>query len=257
MNTNKAQEARPRMKWEQIILVVALLLFLVGLGTVSIVSFFQTETAFKGLNDPNIKGIGGFISIAFAFIFQYGQNAALYIRKKFCNDKTLFTLYTWDISDKTIALWVFWIFAMVDALTNIIWFYQTVEKNPDPFLNVVVNVLGYAAMILAVGVEEILGKALDAFSRATGELKTLLEWEKKSRLREKKTNDFSTRDWDEGNRNTFRPASKPISNLTFDKRQPSVIRRPHSGGGAFDGDELGTSMDSFLNSKPFIAKPRR
>jgi len=168
------------MKWNQIVLVITIILCIVGLGVVSVVSFFQTETAFRGLNDSSIVGLGLFISIAFAFVFQYGQNAALYIRKKFATGKKILTLFTWDITDSTILMIIFWIFAAVDALTNIVWFYRTVENNPDPFLNVVVKILGYSAMLLAVFVEEVFGVVMDALSRAIKELKSILEWEKKN-----------------------------------------------------------------------------
>jgi hypothetical protein len=254
MVNSKARDALPRMKWEQIILVLAIGLLIIGLGVVSIVSFFQTETAFRNLNDSEIKGVGSLISVAFAFIFQYGQNAALYIRKKFCNGKIIYSLYTWEVSDKTIFLGIFWLFAAVDALTNIVWFYKTVEINPDPFLNAIVRVLGYAAMILAVGVEEALGKALDAFSHALSELKVIFELEvrtkkseMKAREREEKTYAYES-EMDYPAENILPPhKGKPGRPSSV----PSVIKRPQPNQamkGSFPGDELGASVAEVMNA---------
>jgi hypothetical protein len=185
---NNAQNGRNRMVWQQRIIVTALVLLLIGLVIASFVSFFQTELAFRPLNDVNIPLIGGLISYAFAFIFQYGQNAALYIRQKFCTGKTLFTIpfLGWDISDKTSLFALFLLFAIVDAATNVIWFYRNVETNTDVFLDIIVKGIGYLAMFAVVFVEEALGWVLDALSKATKEMKEILKWENLSKKSEEK-----------------------------------------------------------------------
>jgi hypothetical protein len=174
-------EIIPRMKWTQVILVVTFILCLVGAGIISIVYFFQTESAFRPLNDSGIL-LGRAISFAFAFVFQYGQNVSLFMRKKFCSGKIIFRVpfFDWEVSDRACFMIVFIVFAAVDALTNVIWFYRTVETNPDPFIDATVKTLGYTGMILAVFVEEAIGGIMDALSKAMKELKSILAWEKKN-----------------------------------------------------------------------------
>jgi hypothetical protein len=232
-----------KMKWTQIVLIVALILCLTGLGTVSIVSFFQTETAFRGLNDPNIPMLGMAISYAFAFIFQYGQNAALYIRKKFCSGKTVFTLFSWDVTDKDLLMAAFCILAAVDAITNIVWFYSTVEANPDKFIDGMVKFLGYSAMILAVFVEEALGAVLDALSRALKELKSLMDWGRKSR---------GTNNTPAGFRPIPRPVAAPAAVLRKNPRGSKSNYRPsanknHKTGWSDAQNDIDTEISEFAS----------
>ena len=81
MDERQKREMKSKMKWQQVILVLAIFAFIVGLGIVSAVSYFQTEQSFANLNDPNIiflgLVIGNWISNAFSLLFQYGQNAVL------------------------------------------------------------------------------------------------------------------------------------------------------------------------------------
>lgn len=189
MDTRDKKDLQTRLIWSQRILVMASFLVVVVLIFISAVSLLQTESAFQTLNDSNISilgiTIGNAISWAFAIFFQYGQNVVLYMRKKFCKNTVVFEFMNTDFTDKKLMLFAFFLFAGVDALTNIVWYYKTVELIPDPLLNVVISVIGYTAMVVAVFSEEGLGWALDSFSKANKELADLNKWEKINNRNEK------------------------------------------------------------------------
>lgn len=231
MNENDKRNLKSKMKWQQIILVLAIFAFLVGLGIVSAVSYFQTEQSFQNLNDPNIVflgiNFGMMISNAFSLLFQYGQNAILFIRKVFLDDDELFDVMGKSISQKDIALWVFFLFAGIDALTNCLWYYQTVEPNENMVLRVVVSIVGYSAMIVSVFVEEAIGYTLDALTRAWSGLVDIIRLEnRKSRVVE--TPNTNDRNSNQNTRNVHLP---PYSNQNTNNNgrrpeQPSPFRQP-------------------------------
>jgi hypothetical protein len=166
--------------FSKLIVVVTMFAVIAGLGAISIASLWQTESSFQPLNDPTLIvggfALGAYISWAFAFIFQYTQNAALYIRKHFCTGKKVYEsevpFLGWEIelTDYQIADFAFWVSAFIDALTNVVWFYRTVEIPTDLVLGWMLRIIGYSAMIVSVGVEEAMGIVLDALKRSIGEL---------------------------------------------------------------------------------------
>lgn len=165
-NNNKA-------KWEAIIVTFTLILCAIGLAGLSYISFFQTLFAFLPLNDPSMivggVAVGNWVAFLCACIFQYGQNAALYIRKIYGTDKVLFNVMGFfDIRNKDIYLIVFGICALIDGGTNMIWLASQPEVALQPLYFKVVE---YSVMGLLVFVEEVLGITLEALSHSMKTLK--------------------------------------------------------------------------------------
>lgn len=177
------KNSRDRMKWTQMILIFAFMLFIPALIAISIVSFLQTESAFQVMNDPTLSfvgmSIGSYISYFMAIIFQYGQNVALFIRKHFLTDEVVIENSFFQMSEKDLAMGAFIVCAVIDAGTNVIWFAANVDTHPDPILNIVIKTVGYAAMIVIIFVEETLGWAIDGFSKAMNQLKSITQYDKK------------------------------------------------------------------------------
>jgi hypothetical protein len=183
------------MYWSHFVIVLTLIFTFIALVGISIVSFFQTERAFQGFNDPTIVvlgfSIGDYISILFAMAAQYTQNVALYIKKYFCSDKVIFRseiplLGEIEIFDTSLADTAFWVSAVIDSLTNVVWFYQSVIPPSDAILKVLINVIGYGAMFAVVFAEEAIGVVLDALKNSIRQLKDIRASEKRFAAREKK-----------------------------------------------------------------------
>ena len=136
---SRGQAEWGKMYGAQLITLLTLSLVLVALVVASVVSYLQTEIAFRPTNDATIQifgfNIGLLLSNALAMIFQYGQNGALLYRVLVKNDKKLFVLDLFftkiKITDRMLALWAFIVFALVDCGTNLYWL-ETVWESPDP-----------------------------------------------------------------------------------------------------------------------------
>lgn len=175
------QKDREMMVWTQVLSVLMFFGFTIGLVILSVASFFQTESAFRSANDSSIVffgiSFGNVISYAFALLFQYGQNIALFIRKHFFErDEVVFSVWGRDVTQKEIALWVFFFCAGVDSITNIIWFHTTVEPVSNFVINLLLKIVGYSAMVVVVFAEEALGWALDAVFKAFDQLRSAVEY---------------------------------------------------------------------------------
>jgi hypothetical protein len=202
VNTSKNKDEATKLYWSQAIIVIALFLVFVSLVGISVISLSQTEQAYQSLNDPLLVvwgfAIGNYISILFALVTQYSQNAALYIKKHFCKNQIVFKselliIGDIEIRDNQIADFVFWVSAGIDALTNIIWFYTTVAIPVDIILGTMLRVVGYGSMVASVFAEEAMGIVLDAFRKAKKQLDEISKWEKKLKLREASLSDDSVR----------------------------------------------------------------
>lgn len=180
MTFNSARNGEfAKKKWFAIITTLALFIFSIGLIGASVVSFFQTLYAFEPLNDPEIVilGIqaGNSIAFFFAAIFQYGQNAALFIKKHYCNGTVVANLWAFQITDRTVCDVAFWACAIIDGGTNCIWLGRQKDVSLQP---VYIQAIEYAVMILAVWVEEVLGAALQGLSHSATELRKIIEHER-------------------------------------------------------------------------------
>ncbi len=163
---NELRNAEKSKKvWETRITAITLALCLIGLIGASIVSFFQTMRAFVPLNDPTTF-LGTGIAFLFALIFQYGQNAALYVKVHYTSGKEIF----WGITDSALCLIIFGVCAVIDAGTNCYWLYLQPDIIAQP---IYFRVIEYSAMILVVFVEEVIGKVLQAFSHSLTMLKKI------------------------------------------------------------------------------------
>lgn len=173
-NSSRNGESQKK-KWVAIITSIALAFFVVGLAGTSIVSFFQTMQAFLPLNDPTILmggiRLGDAIAFLFAAIFQYGQNAALFIKKNYCYEpKIVLDLGIFDITDARLCDIAFGVCAAIDAGTNCLWLSKQGDVASQAWY---FKWLEYAAMILIVFVEEVLGIAIQSLSHSLTELKKI------------------------------------------------------------------------------------
>lgn len=196
MNQNNRNEIS-RMYYSQFIIVLALFLVFIALVMVSVASLFQTEQAFQPLNDPTIVlfgvQIGSYLSIFFAFIAQYTQNVALYIKKHFCKNTVVFKselpfVGEIEFTDTKAADFAFWVSFGIDSLTNVVWFYRTVEIPKDVILGAMLMIIGYSTMIGSTFAEEAIGVVLDALKKARQQLSDIAKQEKRMRMRESSEN---------------------------------------------------------------------
>ena len=162
--------------------LVAIFSVALALVAVSVASLFQTITAFSAMADKSIPYLGAFLPIFYGVLFQYGQNAALYTRRYYCDKKILFRFLYWRVTSSDIAMSVFIVCAFVDGVTNVLWFVRTVEPSADMFSYILVRAIGYPTMILIVFVEESLGYALQALRRVINEYKSISERERASAM---------------------------------------------------------------------------
>jgi len=177
------------------ILLIASVLFFLGLIGMSIASFIQTEIAFRAMNDSEVVFftfiIGNYMSYFAAFVFQYGQNVALFIRKEFLIKKVIFRFAGINFTQKKIALLIFWIFAVVDGGTNVLWFKGQYVPSEDEVKNILIQIVSYSAMIAVVGSEEMLEWAWSATSRIWIDLMGINKRLKKARVGENKKSSSS------------------------------------------------------------------
>lgn len=164
-----------KQKWEAIIVTITLLFCVIGLAGLSYISFFQTLFAFKPLNDPTMivggVAVGNWVAFLCALLFQYGQNAALYIRKVYGTDKIAFNVMGFfNVRNSDTYLIVFAVCAIIDAGTNIIWLSSQPEVANQAFY---FKVIEYSVMALLVFVEEVLGITLQALSHSIEKLKEI------------------------------------------------------------------------------------
>lgn len=165
-----------KKKWETVITFISLALCTAGLATISVISYFQTMYAFKPLNDTEIPVIGGWIAVGMAFIFQYGQNAALYYKAHYTSGSHVFNFLFWNITDRAACNAIFAICALIDAGTNLIWLEGNTEVATMKWY---FQVLVYGVMIGVVFVEEVLGKVLQATSHVYTELQKIMAFEQR------------------------------------------------------------------------------
>jgi hypothetical protein len=170
-----------KLYYSQLIVVWAIRVCIIGFAILSVFSLMQTESSYQPMNDGdmNLFGFqfGLYISIVLALVTQYIQNVALYAKKHMCVGDVVFEselpfIGKFKLTDRKIADFVFWASAGIDALTNVIWFYLTVEISWD-ILGIMIAIVGYTMMILLVFVEEGIGFLLDAHKKANRQLKDI------------------------------------------------------------------------------------
>ena len=164
-------------KYLALINVLALMVVLVALLGLSYASLTQTIQAFAAWADPTLW-IGIYLPILLGLLFQYGQNAALYLRKRFGSNRILQDAFPKWLTTNNISISMFVICAIVDVATNILWF----EKNvvADLSSNVpIYRLIGWLGMALLVFVEEVLGWVLDGLSLSAKEYMSIIEAEKR------------------------------------------------------------------------------
>ncbi|MFH2029189.1 MAG: hypothetical protein ABIJ40_01005 [Bacteroidota bacterium] len=188
MYNPKRNGEKEKKKWEMIITTITLGLCIVGLIGISIISFFQTLYAFLPLNDPTMEmggiGVGCWIAFLFALVFQYGQNAALYVRQHYAAGKRILNVFgLYDLTDRGAYMGVFLICSLIDAGTNCIWLYNQKDIAMQP---IYFQIIEYGAMILIVGVEEVLGIVLQAFNHSKANLRLILLKERTDNRNERK-----------------------------------------------------------------------
>ncbi len=161
-------------KWDALITSLALLLSLLGLGALSIISFYQTMYAFEDLKDPTLViaslPVGMWIPFFAALASQYGQNLALYARRQFGTEKPVFKFKNFVFKNNHWYLVAFAVTALIDAATNCLWYYN---RTAGVEVLVLWKSVMYLFMISLVVVEEVLGVALQAFVRSIVELRRI------------------------------------------------------------------------------------
>jgi hypothetical protein len=184
MNRTQLPNELGGLKYVALVNLLSFIAVSIVLIFISGASLVQTISAFRALEDAELVvagvSIGLFLPIAYGVLFQYGKNVALYIRKYYCDTKTIFIIpfVEWRISTSSLAMFAFWVCAIVDAATNVLWFYRNVEMTGDPIVDGLVVVTGYPAMIGIVFVEELLGIVFQGLRRSFRELKSINEREK-------------------------------------------------------------------------------
>lgn len=179
ISENHGKQAKK--KWVITITALTLSFLVVGLLVVSVVSFFQTLQAFLPLNDSSIVlwgiPLGEQIAVAFALIFQYGQNAALFVRSNYCENKKIADFGIFELTDTMLTNIIFGICAAIDAGTNIMWLDSKINTSQQHFL---IRSLEYTTMIAIVFVEEVLGIVIQSLYHSLTDLKILKSRESKS-----------------------------------------------------------------------------
>jgi hypothetical protein len=137
----------------------------------------QTISAFQEFADPTIIflgiPIGVYLPVIYGVMFQYGQNAALYIREHYGSDEEIATVFRVKLSSNNISLGVFIACLTVDVATNFLWFYKSVAMTGDLFVDVLIQVVGYGSMFLIAWSEEVLGIVVQALRRVSKQLSSI------------------------------------------------------------------------------------
>jgi len=247
------KNSRDRMKWTQMILIFAFMLFIPALIAISIVSFLQTESAFQVMNDSTLSfvgmSIGSYISYFMAIIFQYGQNVALFIRKHFLTDEVVIENSFFQMSEKDLAMGAFIVCAVIDAGTNVIWFAANVDTHPDPILNIVIKTVGYAAMIVIIFVEETLGWAIDGFSKAMNQLKSITQYDKKKTSAESSYGNHNSGNNTQQNRNQQQNQSSQNGGSNGSSQQ-SHLRPPQQASSVMSSLPKSSVVTNEISSQP-------
>lgn len=213
---NSAWEKR---KWTTAIAVITIGLGVIGLIVMSFVSYFQTAIAFAPLADTSIPIVGGWIPYFLAFVFQYGQNIALFLKSRYATGQHVFTFLFWDVDDKTLYNAAFGFCAILDAGTNCIWLSENTQVSSQKWYFQLVE---YGAMVGVVWVEEVLGMAIQAFASSVTELNQIMVRER-GRGGSKPNNNkpqesrpqFHPDERSHRPEPTFRPVGKPDKNLPW------------------------------------------
>jgi hypothetical protein len=166
-----------KLLWSKRLQVLFFFLLVVVIILISIASLIQTEAAFRIMNDVGLTiftiPLGIFLSWCFAIFIQYSQNAALYVAKHYCNNMPVVRWqgFKW-VTTKNVAIGWFIFACAIDAVTNMLWYYNRTQAMPRPnlMLNIATDFVIYSLMILCVFVEEVLGLCLDILVRARREL---------------------------------------------------------------------------------------
>jgi hypothetical protein len=158
-------------KYLALINVLAMVTVLIALLGMSYASLMQTIQAFALWEDPTLS-IGIYLPILLGVLFQYGQNAALYLRKRFGSNKQLQQGFPDWLTTNNIALSVFAVCALVDGATNILWFEKVVVTSLTSNI-LIYRVIGWLGMSLLVFVEEVLGWVLDGLSLSWKEYRSI------------------------------------------------------------------------------------
>jgi hypothetical protein len=164
-------------KYLALINVLAMVVVLIALLGMSYASLMQTIQAFALWEDPTLS-IGIYLPILLGVLFQYGQNAALYLRKRFGNNKQLQQGFPDWLTTNNIALSVFAVCALVDGATNILWFEKNVVASLTTNI-LIYRVIGWLGMSLLVFVEEVLGWVLDGLSLSWKEYRSVVASERR------------------------------------------------------------------------------
>jgi hypothetical protein len=165
-------------KYMALLVVLSLVAVLIALLGISYVSLVQTVIAFSDWVDPNIAYVGTIIPWLLGVLFQYGQTAALYIRKVYGNDRPIQNGFPYWLTSNNIALGFFFASAIVDAATNIVWYNTTVIPRAEGNL-ILYRVIGYVGMSIIVFVEEGTGIVIQAFVRSWREYRSICESERR------------------------------------------------------------------------------
>jgi len=240
-----------KRKFEVGINTLALLLCVVGLTGMSLMSFFQTQSAFLPLNDPTMvfQGIqfGSGIAFLSALIFQYGQNAALYVKSHYATGKVVINLFgMFDIKDTTICWLVFWICAGIDAGTNCLWLYNQPDIRKQ---HIVFQTIEYSAMIFVVFVEEVLGIVLQALFHSFTTWKQISVSNRGETERKNNNSDGSNRYREQelpirtSPKSNYQPKNKPGKNNNQSRNEPTYHSIQKS-------NENKSKLGSLLSPKP-------
>ena len=183
MKRADTQQNLERFKYVTMVNMIAILVVAFAILIVSAASLAQTISAFNPVADPSliVFGIplGLTLPVVYGVLFQYGQNAALYVRKHYTNDDPLvdWSILGFDVTSRNIALLFFMVCAIIDAGTNVVWFYKNVEPSGDAVIDALLFGVGYPSMILVVFAEEVFGLVLQAFRRVKNEYKSIKDRE--------------------------------------------------------------------------------
>jgi len=165
------------MKYVVAVSLIALIAVAITLFGASIASLMQTISAFQEFADPTIIflgiPIGVYLPVIYGVMFQYGQNAALYIREHYGSDEEIATVFRVKLTSNNISLGVFIACLTVDVATNFLWFYKSVAMTGDLFVDVLIQVVGYGSMFLIAWSEEVLGIVVQALRRVSKQLSSI------------------------------------------------------------------------------------
>lgn len=205
MYNSAKNSVRAKGKWDALITSLALLATIIGLGALSIISFYQTMYAFNDLKDPSIViasiPAGMWIPLFASLVSQYGQNLALYAKRRYGTDEKVFKIKTFVFKNNYWYLLAFGVTALIDATTNCIWYYN---RTLGSDVIIVWKIAMYLFMISLVVVEEVLGIALQAFVSSLVDLKRIVAIERGQNEGFKRQ--------ETQNQSSFRPTEKKINN---------------------------------------------